>query len=103
MNRESIPGLRLFLYTVIDLISQGKAETCANMERLLSKGVASELYKPYISFFNQYGLYADNILQVDDYYKQWSGVADGQEMRKYGCKEENGLALILKLALNEIY
>lgn len=103
MNKEGVPGLRIFLYTMLDLILHGKSETCTDVETLLSHDIASKMYMSYTSFFEQNGFHRDNIPQIDEYYKQWSGVADYQEMRKYSFKADDGLALIIKLALNEIF
>lgn len=101
MSGERVPGLRMFLYTVIDLILQGKSETCADIEALLPKGIATKMYTSYSAFFAQTGFNKDCIPEVDEYYKKWSGIADGQEMRKYNCDANDGLALIIKLAFNE--
>ncbi len=102
MSMESVQGLRMFLCTVLDLIVQGKSETCTNMENMLSGGIASKMYESYASYFDQNGFNRDSIPQIDEYYRKWSGIADSQEMRKYGCKANDGLALIIKLTLNEI-
>lgn len=101
MSGKSVPGLRMFLYTVIDLILQGKSETCDDIEALLSKGIASKMYTSYTSFFEQTGFNKDCIPEVDEYYRKWSGIADGQEIRKYDCNAGEGLALIIKLTLND--
>lgn len=103
MNGERIPGLRIFLYTVIDLIVQGESETCKDVETQLSNGVASELRALHPFAFDENELDPNNISEIDEYFKKWRGVADGEEMRKYGCREDDGLALIVKLALNEIF
>lgn len=102
MSGKSVPGLRMFLYTVIDLILQGKSETCADIEAMLPMGIASKMYASYSAFFEQTGFNKECIPEVDKYYTKWSGIADGQEMRKYNCNANDGLALIIKLAFNEI-
>lgn len=74
MNLKSVPGSRMFLYTVTDLISQGKSVTCAEMEHFITNGVASKLYGLYASDFDENGFNADNVNEIDEYCKRWSGI-----------------------------
>lgn len=103
MSQPGVPGLRMFLYTMLDLITHGKSKPCTDVEDLLSHGIASKMYMSYPSFFEQNGFNRANIPQIDAYYKKWSGVADGQEMGKYGCEPDDGLAPIIKLAFNDVF
>ena len=103
MTQNRVPGLRMFLSALIDLISEGKTETCTSMEEALSPGVASKLCASYRHAFEKSGFDLDNIDGINEYYKQWTGVANGEELRKYACKESEGLQLLVKLALNEIF
>lgn len=102
MNEKSVPGLRIFLYTVIDLISHGESKTCTYIEAQLCNGIAKKMYELYSCAFDQNNFNKDCIPEVDKFYKKMSGLADGQEMRKYGCEANDGLALLIKLALNYI-
>lgn len=102
MCEKKIPNLRVFLYTIIDLISQGISENCKSVENLLKIGIASSLYSAHASYFKQNNFCTEQIPKIDEYFKQWLGVADGCEMSKYGCSESEGLQLIIKLVLNEI-
>ena len=102
MCEKKMPHLRVFLYTIIDLISQGISGNCKNIENLFKIGIASSLYSAYTSNFKQNNFCTEQIPEIDEYFKQWLGVADGSEMTKYGCVETEGLQLIIKLVLNEI-
>lgn len=100
---QKIPGMRLFLIVLIDLISQGETVKCTLIEEKIADGIASFVYKSFEKVFERYDFDLDNIVKIDDYFKQWSGVADEQEFRKYCCKDVEGLQLIVKLALNDIF
>lgn len=102
MCEKKKPSLRVFLYTIIDLISQGISESCKSVENLIKIGIASSLYSAHTSVFEQNNFSTEQISKIDEYFKQWLGVADGCEMTKYGCDESEGLQLIIKLALNDI-
>ena len=103
MNGNKIQGLRMFLSILLDLVSKGDKVSCIEVEAALSSGVATKLYSSYNSFFEENGYNVDNIPPIDEYFRQWSGIADGQEMRKNACQSDDGLILIIKLALNEIF
>ena len=93
----------MFLSILLDLVSKGDKVSCIEVEAALSSGVATKLYSSYNSFFEENGFNVDNIPPIDEYFRQWSGIADGKEMRKYACQSDDGLILIIKLALNEIF
>ena len=103
MKKTDIPGLRIFLITLIDLISIGKKENCEQVKSLLATGVATKMYSSYATFFEKNNFNMDNIQCIDEYFKQWAGCTDEQEKRKYNCDKTEGLQLIIKLALNEIF
>ena len=96
-----VHGLRLFLYALLQLIKDGKRESCAFVESKLSAGIASALREKYPTVFSE-SLSSDIINEIDQYYKKWSGCSDGEE-NKYACEVQDGLYLLIKLALNEIY
>lgn len=102
MKKNKVQGLRIFLITVLGLISSGTKVSCGIIEDALSSGVATKLWSLHKSVFEENGFNEDYIHEVDEYFRQWAGIADGQEMRKYACTPDDGLALIIMLALNEI-
>ncbi len=95
-------GLKMFLYEILALIKEGKKEATVSIEDALSKGVATYLCSKYPNEFSEV-LSCDNIEKIDLYYKNSSGLPDGVEWRRYDCTSEDGLYLLLKLALNEIF
>lgn len=103
MESRKTHGLRVFLLTLLELEMQGKKEKCEEIERMISKGIATALYQKYTSYFEANGFHPDNIDGIDNYYKQWDGCADGKELSHYMCSEDNGIVLLIALALNEIY
>lgn len=102
MTGTKIPGLRQFLLIVLEMVSDGKTEMCDEIEVALQEGIATKLYNSYPTYFQQ-AFNSDNIEFVDNYYKKWVGSANGAEYKKYSCKSDGGLNLIIALALNEIY
>ena len=100
--REQVHGLRMFLYGVIELIKNNKIETVSAVEEKLSTGIAEYLYSKHTDTFDSIGFNTDCIESIDVFYKNFAGEADGAE-GKYVCEEKDGLYLILKLALNEIF
>ena len=102
MQKEQISGLRLFLYGVLELIKNQKSETCSFINSNLSSGIATALFNKYQTEFEHIHFNRDNIENVDDYYKTVIGVADGK-INQYSCDENDGLYLVIKLALNEIF
>ena len=94
-------GLRMFLYGVLSLIKCGTTLSCEKVEQILSKGIASVLYHKYSLHFDQNGFNPDNIEKIDAFYKNCYGVPDGRESL-HACKANDGLYLIIKLALDNI-
>jgi hypothetical protein len=103
MNAAKINGLRVFLLTLLELVGTGKKESCSYVEETMESGIASALYSKYKDYFDRNGFNPENLDSVDTYFHQWSGCADGAEMRRYACSQEGGLLLLVALALNEIY
>ncbi len=96
-----VHGLRSFLLTILMLITSGEKVSVSYVEDGISNGIASTLSKKY-EVFAENGFGIDSWKAVDTYYRdQWSGCADGQENRTYGCSESDGLPLLIALALNE--
>lgn len=103
MIKEKDFNLRIFLYALIDLISKGEKISCLEVEKMLDDGIATKLCKEYTTEFLKNYFTDEYIQYVDEYFKEWKGCADNQEIRKYDCKEDEGFVLIIKLALNEIF
>lgn len=101
MSGIQVHGLRSFLLTILMLITSGEKVSVSYVEDGISNGIASTLSKKY-EVFAENGFGIDSWEAVDTYYRdQWSGCADGQENRTYGCFESDGLPLLIALALNE--
>ena len=96
-------GLRLFLLTVLEMQMEGCRESCESIEAFISQGVASRLYSKYVKYYDSNGFNPDLVGGVDDYYMKWSGCVNGCAERKYAVSDENGLGLLIALALNDIY
>ena len=94
--------MKLFLYGVLELIKNQKSESCGIIEEQMRIGVASVLYSKYSKLFNGLGFHSDKCQEIDEYYKRYVGVVDGKE-NKYACESNDGLYLIIKLALEEMY
>ena len=102
MENPNVPGLRVFLLIVLEMISKGEIEGCSEIEAALTNGVATALYKKHPAYFEQ-SISLDNLENINEYFKKWAGCANGEEYRKYLCNENQGLYLLIVLALNEIY
>jgi len=90
--------IKIFLYAILDLIKNQKRENISFIEENLNNGIATVLYSKYSEYFDRLCIGKDNLLLADNYYKKYAGVADGCE-GKYACEENDGLYLIVKLAL----
>jgi len=101
MNTK-VNGLRIFLLSVLSLMANGCRITCTEIEDILPNGIATALYCKYPQTFRD-NISTDSLADIDNYYKKWSGCANGEEMRKYITDEDSGLQLLIALALNEIY
>ena len=100
MGNPKIPGLRAFLLIILEMISKGESERCNEIETAITTGIATKFYRKYPSYFMQ--LDKSNTSDIDEYFKRWSGCAEGFESRKYLCADNAGLHLLIALALNEI-
>ena len=81
---------------------KGEIEGCSEIEAALTNGVATALYKKHPAYFKQ-SISLDILENINEYFKKWAGCANGEEYRKYLCNENQGLYLLIVLALNEIY
>lgn len=99
---HKIHGLRTFLLFALSLMAKGCKITCAEIETMLSNGVATALHNKYPKIFCG-NIPADSLTAIDNYYTKWSGCANEEEIRKYMTDENSGLQLLIALALNEIY
>lgn len=102
MDAEKIPGLRVFLLTLLHMNANGIKESCNTIESAMVDGVATMLFNKYASQFAD-TLNADHLEEIDAYYKKFVGHVEGNEDRKYMCAGKDGLYLLIALALNDLY
>ncbi len=94
--------LRLFIYGLIDLIKDHQQMNVKTVEENLLSGIATFLYRKYSDVFEKVDFNQENILDIDEYFRKWLGVASDVEDRKYNCCDDDGICLLIKLALNDI-
>ncbi len=99
---KKIKGLRTFLLGTLHLIAIGKKETCSFIEENLANGISTILFNKYKTIYCDCGFNFENAENVNEYYRQWYRCADGKE-GLYVCSHDDGLQLLIALALNEIY
>lgn len=100
--KQNLPqGLYPFLITVAHLIHNAKKISCSDVQQNLNSGIATYLYKKHRAFFDELSC-SEFLPELDDFYRQFIGCVEGSEDRKYACKHDEGLVLILALALNEM-
>ena len=101
MNNKHIPGLRVFLFSVLKLISDGKSVRSNEIQNALSAGLGTRLKQKYPDYFPD-GPDTEQLSEVDAYFRKCYGTTEGNEARKYLCGPKDGLLLVIGLALNEI-
>ncbi len=99
---KSVAGMRVFLYAILQLIHTGEFEHISSIQEHLSTGIATYLYHKHKDTFDSIGVSTSNLCSIDEHYRQWNGVSLGCE-EKYVCAEDDGLYLLIKLELNNIY
>jgi hypothetical protein len=99
---KNYPKLRLFLTTLLNLAAQGETESVQYIEENIQKGIASVLYKKYHKVFEENSVDIAEIQNADEYYRQLKGCMD-QPDRKYNLNDNDGILLLVALALNEIF
>ena len=65
-------------------------------------GIASILYARYPDIFSRVAFNPDKCHEIDEYYKDYAGVADGNE-ETYACENDDGLYLLIKLAFEKVW
>ena len=103
MEGRTVGGLRIFLLSLLRMCTEGRSETCSNVQEYIRDGVATKLFKKYGDYFEKNGFHPDHIESIDAYYRQFVGCVDGKEEGKYACRESDGFHLLIALALNEIF
>lgn len=101
MSENKNSKLKEFIGVLIELISQGESLSCEQAEKFLAEGIASKLNELYSTLFEENCIQFENLSEIDEYFKNFIGIADGNEIRKYNCKESEGLQLIIKIAIND--
>jgi len=98
---QKVHGLRVFLLILLNLVADGKSETCKWVEDNISPGIATSLFKQYRKEFERVGMNTETIEEIDAYYRNWTGCLDGKE-QQYLVEKDNGLQLLIAICLNEI-
>lgn len=91
---RDVGGLKMFLFTVLDLIKSGKKETCQDIEDNIKVGITKYLVNKYEPYFSKYYNSANND-SIDDFYR----LCDN----KFDRDEDDGLYWLIEQALNELH
>ncbi len=92
----NILGLRMFVAIILKMLARDEKILCGDMEKYISSGVATELSNRYSEYFEE--MHKDAIKEIDDFYKNNSGV----EADSYFLKDDDGLLFLLNI-LNDSY
>ena len=98
---EEVQGMRVFLLTILHLVTKGNSETFEWISKHISTGVGTAAYNKYQSDFVNTGFNTDALKDIDEYYKEWNGFIDGSDS-KYAIANNNGLQWLIAICLNEI-
>lgn len=93
--------MRSFLYVIIDLIKNSKKENCNVLSNNVNTGIADYLYSKYEEYFVKGNFDKYKTQDVNEFYKNYIEEFD-RAKRKYNCSNDEGLYLLLAIALNEI-
>ena len=103
---NSLRGIGLFALQVIGLVSAGKKETIAEIERHFeSRDLVEYLYRKYAKhFYVSYdGDSPYDSAALNFYFFNYCGYIEGNESRKYGIVNDNdGLLLIPALLMDKV-
>lgn len=103
MDAKKVNGLKMFLMATIKMIASGEHESTNTIEAKISDGVASYLSKKYKDYYESLRFDYDNCESIDAYYmNKCIGCADGRE-GDYNCAKNDGLVLIINLAINDVF
>ena len=91
----------MFLYVILDLIKNTEKENCNLLSDKVNTGIANYLYDKYEQYFTNVGFDKFKVKDVNEFYKNYSAEFYNTE-RKYNCSNDEGLYLLLAIALNEI-
>lgn len=94
-------GMKTFILSLLRIESEGGHVSCDWVEEYLNKNVASSIYTKYPKVFAEMGFHPDNLQVLDAYYAAYAGCFGGREESKFGCQENDGLHLLIALALEE--
>lgn len=106
MTNNAPMSLRIFLLETIDAISSSKSVTIQEVQENLSSGIATFLKNKFPDEYVK-----SNIPEMDEYYRQYTGVDPDdyfskyieQSPNKFVFKNENdGLLLLIALGLNAL-
>lgn len=91
--------MRCFLYAVLNMIKHSEKEECEELEKHVNSGIATYLSEEYKEYFSN--VHPDAIKEADRYFQDYRAAFDDAD-RKYGCEEDEGLYLLISIALNMI-
>lgn len=91
--------MRMFLYAILDMIKNSKKESCNELANKVNFGVASYLATKYTDYFNN--VHKDKIEELDDLFRNYIEEFD-EKVSKYNCDDDEGLYLLIAIALNEL-
>lgn len=93
--------MRMFLYIILDLIKNTEKENCNMLSGKVNKGIADYLYSKYEQYFVDSSFDKCKLKDINEFYKNYSTEFYNAE-RKYKCSNDEGLYLLVAIALNEI-
>ena len=103
VSQPQAPSIRSFIFVLFRLLKDGEKERCSCIETAIGTGVATYLFSKYQHAFEDVQFAEKNLVYIDAYFKStWAGCADGEEFRKYDCKESEGLWLLFSLIIENV-
>lgn len=101
--KQNLPqGLYPFLIAIANLIHNAEKISCTDVQDNLNSGIATYLYKKYRTSFDELSC-SEFLPELDNFYRQFTGCTESFENSKYSCNSDEGLVLILALALNVMF
>ena len=85
--------MRMFLYVILNLIKNTQKENCNVLSDKVNTGIADYLYFKYEHYFVDSSFDKCKLKDINEFYNA---------ERKYKCSNDEGLYLLVAIALNEI-
>lgn len=102
MGQEVPLGMKCFLLALLDILDNGEKCSCETVEKKFSTGIVDYLYSLFKPYFDKNAFDLAFSENIDAYYKNLYGVVDGREY-KYSCTQDDGIKLLIGLAIDNIY